>query len=779
MAMPFAVLLVMLAGLADAGQQNGVQQATPAPRQPAENTDLGIWLVNLARHQGHLVGRTDPRSAALHVLALVEAATRVSPDCAEAYEWSFDLFSRLGREAAARDALNQHVRLRPDDEIARIRLLQLELDSLQTAHARAEFVKSELDRGPFSPAYESELRLALARFHYERRQNEDASREIERALRLNPMNIQARELGYEMFAETEPVLQRVELGLQMIAANAGQASLLWDLAEFLDQASLHKQAQEWFTRAIDMHEQSGAGEVPPDRWYRLALSYTNSGDYEQARTVATAALKADPTLHVARLLRSHAALKLNDSESAAADLDEVARAFESRIPGIIENKDAAAAAEIAWFYCYHRPNKDRALELSGVAMDTPNPGSLARLARAYALRMNQQDGDAIELLEPLSLVDQLAALELARAYFDRGQRSTALTVLHKAATLQFSGIAYDLIGDILREHGELPPNRPAHSRIVNALERFDRRVLDYHKRPSEFLSFTMRFEGLPISASRPVNVGLQLRNIGGVPISFGDGYMARPLVAVSVRIGNDPGRLFSNYLQVMMNSRRVLMPGETIQKTVAIDIGPMREQLLRFATRPQSIAVSALFDPVYLEGELSSGLGTISAETLVGRFEPIDTDQDAIAASLDRARSGDAAARIDVADVFGVLLATAGSEASTLAFRGVDLGAIRRTLASLLADHDWRVRAHAIVACGWSPLDSTLTAAASGAVRDENAVVRMLAVRLFADQQGEKFQPVLEAMGKGDPDRLVRIMARSFVQHTDVAANGDDIAVSP
>ncbi|MCZ6683602.1 MAG: HEAT repeat domain-containing protein, partial [Planctomycetota bacterium] len=422
---------------------------------------------------------------------------------------------------------------------------------------------------------------------------------------------------------------------------------------------------------------------------------------------------------------------------------------------------------------------ERALEMSRIAMDTPHPGSLARLSRAYALRMNEQDGDAIELLEPLSLVDQLAALELARAYFDLGKRSRALTVLHKAATLQYSGIAYDMIGDILREHGELPPKRPSHSRIVKSLKRFDRRVLDYHKRPKEFLSFNMRFENLPIAAARPVNVVLHLQNVGAVPISFGDGYMARPLVAMSVRIGKDPGKLHSNYLQVMMNSRRILMPGGTIQKTVAIDIGPIREQLIRSAARPQTIEVSALFDPVYRDGELSSGLGTISADPIVALRDPIDTGRDAIAASIDSARSGDTVARIEVTDAFGALLAAAKSETSTPALEGVDLGAIRETLASLLVDHDWRVRAHAIVACGWSPLHSTLTLAAAGAVRDENAVVRMLAVRLFAEQQGEKFLQVLEELSKGDPDRLVRIMARSFVQHTGVAANRVDTAETP
>jgi len=39
----------------------------------------------------------------------------------------------------------------------------------------------------------------------------------------------------------------------------------------------------------------------------------------------------------------------------------------------------------------------------------------------------------------------------------------------------------------------------------------------------------------------------------------------------------------------------------------------------------------------------------------------------------------------------------------------------------------------------------------------------MLAVRLFAQQHGKKFLPVLEQLAKGDPSRCVRLMCRSYL----------------
>ena len=94
---------------------------TQVEAQPVETEPgIGLWLVNLARHQGHLVGRTDPRRASLHVLALLRAAITASPDCAEAHYWLYDLEQRMGREAEARRALARYVRLRPDDDSAQL-----------------------------------------------------------------------------------------------------------------------------------------------------------------------------------------------------------------------------------------------------------------------------------------------------------------------------------------------------------------------------------------------------------------------------------------------------------------------------------------------------------------------------------------------------------------------------------------------------------------------------------------------------------------------------------
>ncbi|HVP10126.1 MAG TPA: tetratricopeptide repeat protein, partial [Phycisphaerae bacterium] len=674
------------------------------------------------------------------------------------------LLFRMGRMDAAREALATYVKLTPDDEAARIRLLEVELDRRQTAEERCNYVKSELAGANLPRAYESELHRRMAEFFYERRETPDASREVEQALRLNSMNVPARRLAYQIFGETEPALQRVEMALQLIAINPSQANLVWDLGEFLDRLSLHRQAQEWYNRAIELHHRAEGKPVPAEFWYKLALSYSRSDDYEEARDAASSALKVDGSLHIARLLRSAMLEKLGDHDGAAEDMDFVARAYEERIDSVVKNKKYNEAAEIAWFYCYHRPDKDRALSLAKLAMEETDFSSLARLAYGYALRMNGQTDEAVRALEPLIATDQLAALELARIYIERGDKGKAISILQKAATIQYSGIGYEMIRDLLAKYDQTVAEPPLNSKVLTALEKFHRDVFDYYQRPGDFLKFSMRFASEPLPPTGPINVVFRLENVGTFPITFGEGYMARSLLALSAKVTGGGGAEYRNYLQIMMNSRPVLVPGDAVEKTVAIDVGPLQEHLVHAISRPMEIELTALFDPVYESQELSEGPGTIKCGPIKAVREGVDTSPAAMAAVLDKAGSANVAERIQAAETIAALLAEAERAAPDTKDSALPREAMTTALAGLLADNDWRVRARALVGAGWSKLENRTTNAAAQAVRDkESPVVKMLAVRLFAQQHGEKFKPVLEQLSRTDPNRCVRIMARSYL----------------
>ncbi len=744
-----------------------------APSESTSSVDVGAWLVHLARHQGHLVGRGDPRSASLHVIALLEGATLVAPDSPEAYYWLYDLHLRMGRAQAARAALSRYVKLAPTDDGARLRRLEIELAERQTAEARIQFVQDELQQKPMTRVYESALRSWLAKYHHEREENEVAGKEAEAALRLNPMNVAARELAYELYGETEPELQRVEMALQLIAINPSQVNLVWDLAEFLDRICLHKQAQEWYNRAIDLHRRAEAGPIAADLWQKLAISYVSAEDYSRACEAADEALKVDASLHSARLLRAFAKRKLGDEAAAAEEEESVRKAYEVRLDEIMSKSLDDEAAQIAWYYCYHEIDKDKALKLADIAMNARTPSNLAKLAYGYALSANGRVDESMKVLRPLSTTDQLAALELARCMIQRGEKAEGITLLHKAARIQYSGIAYNLIRDLLEKYGEKAGEPPMHNKVAAALDRFQRDVFDYYRRTSDFLKFTIRFESTNLPPVGPVYVVLRLENIAPFVITLGEGFMARPLVAITAKLGGPVPVEFTDYLQVLLSERPVLVPGDAIEKTVAIDVGPMRERLITSATQEVSIDITAMFDPIYHEGRLAPGLGTVTAGPISASRKAVQWSGSALTALADQASTGDAAVRMNAADAVGAVLASLSAEGERRRSEVSDsdrdaataeaISQLRGILARLLGDRDERVRARALVAAGWSTLTDELTKAAAPAVQDEKPLLRMLAVRLFAAKQGAAFHKVLEHIAQSDTSQAVRTMAASYL----------------
>ncbi len=744
---------------AKSGEKNA-KQMTHAPTDPK----IGAWLVELARHQGHLLGRTDPRAAALHVLALLKAAVETSPDCADAHYWLYDIETRLGRVADARKALAEYVRLSPADESARLRLFELQIEDRQTAEDRFAFVEAELDKPGLSRIYESELHGWMAQYHFERRENGKASREIEHALRLNPMNIGARQIAYQMFSETEPSLQRVEMALQLISANPSQTNVVWGLGEYLDRLSMHKQAQEWYTRAIQLHRQANAGPVPADHWHRLAVSYLNSGEFDKSREAAEAAIAADPSQTVSRLLLASVLKKLNKSEDATAEIKRVETVFNEQFESVLTSKDFNRAAEIAWFFAFHQLDKQKSLDAATVAMEDPEPSILAQLAYGYALRLNGRSDDAEKVLKPIAGIDQLAAYELGRIQLEDGRKGVAMTTLHKGATIQYTGIAADLINDLLRQQGDTPPVVPQYTRIAEALERFKRDVFDYFKRPGDFLRVTMRFARDPMAATGAIDVIFRMENTGPFPITFGEGFMARPLIAISATIDGKTDAANENYIQVLMNSRPTLLPGDAVEKMLAIDIGFVRKTLMRRAAEPVQIKLSAMFDPVILEGALAAGPGTIEIPAITATRPGVDASRKGIDTLIALSRSPVMEDRIIAAEEIGSMLSAIGAATNDSPLAKTPVDELHASLAKLLNDESWQVRSHAVVAAGWSTLDPQVTTnAASSRVRNDNAIERMLAIRLFAEQHGEKFRGVLESMSKTDDVDFVRMMAASYL----------------
>ncbi|MFO0974484.1 MAG: HEAT repeat domain-containing protein [Phycisphaerae bacterium] len=761
-----AAVLLLVAMAQEPGADGAAtpQRAAPAAAVTSGSspaTGAAQWLVHLAQHHGHTVGRSDPRGVTLHVLALMQAAAQVDPTLPAPLLWQFDLLGRIDRPQQASAALKQYVDLNPRDETAHLLYIAGELDHTQTAEARAEFLRQRLTRPNLPKSVSSDLYRRLAEYHHERHEIEEAGRAVENALRLMPSNIAARRLSYEMFGETEPALQRVELALTLISVNPGQVNLLWELGGMLDSLSLHREAQEWYLRAIELHQQMARTPISAEQWLQLAQSYVNSKDVKPAQEAAGKALAADANCDRARLLLA----TLGGSEKGTGgdgDLEALAAKFATQADQVIAERNIARAAELAWFFAYHHPDAARAIKLAQIATRDPNASLLAQRALGYALVQSGKFDEALGVLQPLAARDQLAAVGAAKALLGLQREGDAKTLLHKAAMLGFSGAGFDEVCQLLAKFGEKPPMKPGHEKIVQAVQRFDRRVFDYFKRPGEFLKLSLATEAAALPAVGPWRVKVRLENVGPFPITVGEEMMAQPLVLFSVQLGEQKSGRYENYHQVLLNRRPVLVPGDVIEETATLDVGPLREQLIRAASWSTSVRIEALFDPVATASGYASGPTTVAATPLELKRTGLPRERGGIKVILARLGDANVETRLRTIDEIGAILAEMTQESS--GNDGAEARALRRRLVQLAGDAEWTVRARAIEALRWSPQPEETLGQLAPTLKDSQFVVQMMAVRFFAQQQGAKFGKVLERMADEASEPAVRLLARSYVQ---------------
>lgn len=764
------LLIIPLAiAVAQSPPQSENPPTSPQPVRPAAaRTDAidydsaGHWLVHLARHHGHVVGRGDPRAATLHALALMLAAAKVEPNLPSAWLWQYDLFGRIDRPDEAVDALRHYVELEPDNETAALLLSDETIAKLQNADARVNYIRQQLARSDIPRSVASNLNLRLAEYHRERGDTESAGKAIENALRLMPTNVAARQLAYELFGETEPALQRVELALAMVAANPGQVNLLWQLGELLDSLSLHREAQEWYVRAVELHERAAKTPVPADDWYTLAQSYAASADYKLAADAVDKALAADPNFARAQILKAYLNNKLKSADPDAP-LNALAKKYDAESEQVLASRNIAKAAELAWFYAYYRPDPARALNLAKLATSVPDSPSLARRALGFAYLLNNKNAEALDTLKPLADADQLAAVGAARALLALQKEPEAGTLLRKAATLNYTGIGFDEVAKMLEKLGDKPPTRPGHERIVEALRRFDRRIFDFHKKPGDFLKLTLIPIDSPEPPVGPWNTRVRLENVGPFPITVGEGLMAQPLTLFSAQVGDDKAARFDSYTQLLLTKKPVLAPGDVVEVVTALDVGPLREQMLHAPSWSTPVEITALFDPIATPNGFGKGLSTVEASPL--RFDRAGLPRDLPGVKRLVLALNDAPLkeRLRAIDGLGALLAENQRLSAAPKDDGVKVEPIRKRLIALFADPNWYIRARTLEALRWSQQSPEVVAAAAKCIKDPNFVVRLMAIRFFTAQQGDKFNKVLESLAKDDPEQSVRLLAKSYL----------------
>ena len=711
---------------------------------------------------------------AAELVCLLQAATRLDPNLAEAWRQQYDLLRGLGRGDQAIEALQKYTDLVPDDEVALLTLAGERINAGQTAEKRLEICRQWLSRKDLPDAVTGYVLRTSAEIEHNRLQDEQALRHAQHAVAVFPYDITSQRLLVDLQGSAD-LASELNLDLWTVRANPADAAAIIDVGRIADGLGLYADATQWYLQARTLlkHFRQDTNDLT----LQLADHWLAADQPEQALQVLQPITDEANSPSEAHLLAAEAYILLGKPKEAREAASKALRQQAATQPAASTAPEevharALAAAQVysqnAWIRMMYLGNGASEVDATEAAFKLAPDQAWARRCFGWALLKAGQPDRAIEILKPIAGTDAWAALGMAQAQHAKGNPQLADESLQQLQRLTPTGPAYRAAAAWAKTAG-LPmpePGLAVQQRAQKLLAGFEKDLFDLPIEPGRFLRMKLIMDAPP-AAGKPWFGQVELTNISTVPIYCGPYSALMPNVLLTATVADPAVRDIGHQLLLSMQRQFVLKPGQTLSLHRPLDSGPLHE-VLRNPAKKVLVIFRLILDPIrtatgtWMPGP--AGLGSEPVEFTRPAADLPDSGD-----LLRQARSGSQAQKIDAVRWITCIFAgrMAGSQTQSAA---TPQDPLTQAMAALLADRDPLVAAHALSLPAQTPLIEPIFQAAMPRVNDENWLVRLLAVRFFAHEQGEKFTRALKGVSRSDPDPLVRSLMAAY--YADFVAKG-------
>ncbi|MBN1344507.1 MAG: hypothetical protein JXQ73_17590 [Phycisphaerae bacterium] len=745
------------------------RESTSRPSPPATESQAQ-WLVDCGRdYASRLRGRPTFEDLKI-VLAIMTAAQRLDPNNPEPYRWQAELLADLDRPDEALAALHACAQRDPSDVTASLQWIGLSVANLQTVETREQFIRKQLAQATHQPFIACDAYRRLAEIALTRGDNAEARKLTEAAIELVPNDLAANDVALRVYTGPEDRPARVRAALALVTANPMRVDFVWQLAKLLDDLSLHRQAQPWYAYALEIDKVTHPGREPlAELLFDLARSQADGGDLEPALETAKEAVRVDPDYVRARLLMVHVLRKLDRGQDALAQIRAVGEHYAKLTEQVVKTPDPLLAAQMAWYYALYDKRPDEAMRFAKIAVDVPAPDDTARRAYGFAALAKNDLPEAERALKDLAATDQMAAVGLARVYLATKRAHLITAVLQNAARLRATGVAHDEIAQMLKTNGLSAPPAPQHQDVQDILAKVNRAPLTFYKEPAKSIRLTAAFDTKDLTVGQPWSVTFELANVTTFGLTLGQGRTISGKVLVLLDTAGDRDRRFDNGLLVELDRLPLLEPGNSVRLTQTIDVGTIRKEMTATPQATQQIRLTAILNPVRSpDGKWTHGLGGVTAPQAQASRAALNATQSEIKSQRDALSAGRPADVVRAARILASLIAEREEiQAGKLKYKAasVDATALTRSLLDTAVDkrHNPIVRARIIETFREVKLTNDIIKSLSAGLSDDDWLVRLMTVWLFAHKQGPAFARVAERLAQTDPDPLVRDLVAAYL----------------
>lgn len=566
-------------------------------------------------HQALRAPKVTPAIAWQQSAALRRATTRLDPAEPRFEHALAENLLSIGDTDGATAALALYLRLQPDDQGAMVQQIDLYLERYQSADQKLNYLRHIVTLESIPKPVRAEAAAHCAQLLEGRAQGREALKMVDTSLQLNPLNLSAMQLRYELTQAASPALERVTQLVQMLHANPADPTIASRLAMQLANLGLVSPALTWFKFANQLYLETGARpdrlfacgaaaealladkagesaalmkqylEIFPsdsDGWficlatakYQLAQGKTDQAAYTALMRQASIGLTnllqgirkaAGDTTATTRPMNS-------DTDSPLPDLSgDPALLAKSHRPELAQAY-ISVASSLAWLDLYFRRDvaaADPLLDVMGKLL-SPNDLQLTRL-RGWRQYIGGDSDKAYATLQ-LAKTDPLA--ELGLVLIDLAKPSKHDQALGRAKALMNAHpslmVGATLWTDLNDKGVTIDPGSQADA-VANLVNGAPNELMQLVNNPSNF--YTIRAE--PARAiyefGDPILIHLVIKNLSSIDLAIGDDCTLHPDVWFDAYLRGEVEQPLSGVAVGRIDQRLVLPAGQSYSTDVRVD----------------------------------------------------------------------------------------------------------------------------------------------------------------------------------------------------------------
>ena len=571
-------------GLDDDRARNDPRRQTQTPREM-----FGDQMVLLSLQQ--IEGFDAPTAAQLEAGSiLLEQALELIPNDAELWQMKATLLQQQGDTAGWAKAMQQYVRLSPDNDAALLELIMYRVGQEQTLQDRIKRVERVLTSAPagsMSDALQSRLAIYLAKSALEQGDQSMMLHWLRQAAKLDPTNAQAAAMTYELLVQRGASRQTLDKALmRWLSAAPADPTVRLMVAQRCFDTGLYRRAAQQFSMA----SQLSSNDLPPEIFQPWISSLIASGQARDALRLIyslEASIKASKPEEDAltqwpgnenndrpdedqyrlpfsiMLLRQIVSYEDDLANASQVNWMELQRCDESDAG---EGKATLLDGSLAWFTAFYAPDTAQAAVLID---EMPEDQADTQAAKLFLAIREQAEADIQPLMQAMPVQDTrlLYAAAFSAESDDEQGRLLQRLVREQPGTLLGVLASRDLIN-----RSEIPNPSLEGARIEADIRNMSRRVWysDLQQEPWVVLH-VMTNQGR-YSYLDPMICEVRINNNARAPLAIGNGraIAADGVLVVSATVnGRNVGRvppIFFNFDQ-----RLALDTDQSVKTQVRLD----------------------------------------------------------------------------------------------------------------------------------------------------------------------------------------------------------------